>query len=136
MTPDASSDFNTRSPEVRRMCGDFVGFCVRFPHKTRDCFGDGMRLVIKDNADDVSEWVANYVVARINGYNPTADRPFVLGLPTGSSPLAAYKKASAASFFYVWFDPQLTSRLRLQLWRPPLLLPLVFCLVLPSLCAA
>ncbi len=51
-----------------------------------------MRLVIKDNADEVAEWVANYVVARIKGFNPTEERPFVLGLPTGSSPLAAYKK--------------------------------------------
>ena len=51
-----------------------------------------MRLVIKDNADEVAEWVANYVVARIKGYKPTEEKPFVLGLPTGSSPLAAYKK--------------------------------------------
>lgn len=54
------------------------------------------RLVIKDNADEVSEWVAQYVVARIKGFAPTADKPFVLGLPTGSSPLAAYKKVRAA----------------------------------------
>jgi hypothetical protein len=50
------------------------------------------RLVIKDNADEVAEWVAQYVVARIKGFAPTAERPFVLGLPTGSSPLSAYKK--------------------------------------------
>jgi len=64
-------------------------------------------LVIKDNADEVSEWVAQYVVARIKGFAPTADKPFVLGLPTGSSPLAAYKKlillhkAGEISFKYV-----------------------------------
>ncbi len=54
-----------------------------------------MRLVIKDTADDAAEWAANYVVARIKAYNPTEERPFVLGLPTGSSPLAAYKKVTA-----------------------------------------
>lgn len=28
---------------------------------------------------------------RINEFKPTADRPFVLGLPTGSSPIPTYK---------------------------------------------
>lgn len=28
---------------------------------------------------------------RINAFNPTPDRPFVLGLPTGSSPILIYK---------------------------------------------
>jgi len=40
----------------------------------------------------VAEYVANYVIDRINLFKPTAERPFVLGLPTGSSPLPTYKK--------------------------------------------
>jgi 6-phosphogluconolactonase/glucosamine-6-phosphate isomerase/deaminase len=28
---------------------------------------------------------------RINDFRPTADKPFVLGLPTGSSPIPTYK---------------------------------------------
>jgi len=51
-----------------------------------------MRIIIRDDSNEVAEYVANYVIERINAFNPTAERPFVLGLPTGSSPLATYKK--------------------------------------------
>lgn len=50
-----------------------------------------MRLIIQPNYDSLSQWAANYVVAKIKAANPTADKPFVLGLPTGSSPLGMYK---------------------------------------------
>ena len=40
-----------------------------------------MRLIIEPNPDGVSNWVASYVVKRINAFQPTADRPFVLGAP-------------------------------------------------------
>lgn len=50
-----------------------------------------MRLIIENNYDQVSEWAANYVAAQINKANPTADKPFVLGCPTGSSPLGMYR---------------------------------------------
>lgn len=51
-----------------------------------------MRLIIEPNYESVSEWAANYVAAQINAANPTADKPFVLGCPTGSSPLGMYRK--------------------------------------------
>lgn len=51
-----------------------------------------MRIVIKKNYDAVSEWVANYVKEKINNFQPTKEKPFVLGLPTGSSPVGTYKK--------------------------------------------
>jgi len=54
-----------------------------------------MRLIIRDNYDEVSEYVANYVAKRINTFKPTPQRPFVLGLPTGSSPIATYKRLVA-----------------------------------------
>lgn len=63
-----------------------------------------MRLIIKQDYQSISQWAADYVVARINAANPTAERPFVLGLPTGSSPLGMYKvlieanKAGKVSF--------------------------------------
>jgi hypothetical protein len=38
-----------------------------------------MRLVILDKPDEVALWVATYVKKRILAFNPTADRPFVLG---------------------------------------------------------
>ena len=36
--------------------------------------------------------MAAYVVKKINDFAPTAAKPYVLGLPTGSTPLACYKK--------------------------------------------
>lgn len=50
-----------------------------------------MRLIIQPDYDSLSQWAANYVVAKIRAAKPTADKPFVLGLPTGSSPLGMYK---------------------------------------------
>lgn len=50
-----------------------------------------MRLIIEKNYDQVSQWAANYVAARINEAKPTAEHPFVLGCPTGSSPLGMYR---------------------------------------------
>lgn len=51
-----------------------------------------MRLIIQPDYSGISEWAANYIVSKINDFSPTADRPFVLGLPTGSTPLGIYKK--------------------------------------------
>lgn len=51
-----------------------------------------MRLVIEPNYSDLSRWAGNYVASRINAANPTAEKPFVLGLPTGSSPLGMYRR--------------------------------------------
>ena len=50
-----------------------------------------MRLIIRDDAELASSYVANYIIDRIKHFNPTAAHPFVLGLPTGSSPLGVYK---------------------------------------------
>lgn len=50
-----------------------------------------MRLIIQPNYDSLSAWAANYVVSKINASKPGASNPFVLGLPTGSSPLGMYK---------------------------------------------
>ena len=62
-----------------------------------------MRLIIRPDYEAVSEWAANFVSRRINEYAAKAraagegalgraPRPFVLGLPTGSSPLGMYRK--------------------------------------------
>jgi glucosamine-6-phosphate deaminase len=51
-----------------------------------------MRLVILDNYDAVSRWAAAYIADRINQSRSRPDRPFVLGLPTGSSPLGTYRE--------------------------------------------
>ncbi len=51
-----------------------------------------MRLIIHDNYDQLSTWAAHYIVRKIKKFAPTPDRPFVLGLPTGSSPIGTYKE--------------------------------------------
>jgi glucosamine-6-phosphate deaminase len=51
-----------------------------------------MRLIIEDTQAATALWVASYIRKRINDFKPTADRPFVLGLPTGNTPLLTYKK--------------------------------------------
>ncbi|KAI8846753.1 hypothetical protein BC829DRAFT_370355 [Chytridium lagenaria] len=50
-----------------------------------------MRLIIRDTYEDVSEFTARYICERINEFSPTPTKPFVLGLPTGSSPLGVYR---------------------------------------------
>ncbi|WP_027449167.1 glucosamine-6-phosphate deaminase [Xylanibacter brevis] len=50
-----------------------------------------MRLIIEPNYDLMSQWAANHVIERINAANPTKEKPFVLGLPTGSSPIGMYR---------------------------------------------
>ena len=51
-----------------------------------------MRLIIQESYSQLSQWAAAYIVKRINEFAPTAEKPFVLGLPTGSTPLGTYKQ--------------------------------------------
>jgi len=51
-----------------------------------------MRFIIEADKVAVGKWVANYVMTRILEFAPTAERPFVLGLPTGSTPIPTYKE--------------------------------------------
>ena len=51
-----------------------------------------MRVIIEPNYEMVSKWAASYAAMRINEFGPTESKPFVLGLPTGSSPLGMYKE--------------------------------------------
>ena len=51
-----------------------------------------MRVIIEPNYEAVSAWAANYVAKKIKEFGPSSSKPFVLGLPTGSSPLGAYKE--------------------------------------------
>ena len=49
-----------------------------------------MRLIIQEDYEKVSQWAANYVAEKINNH-AEGDKPFVLGLPTGSTPLGMYR---------------------------------------------
>lgn len=66
-----------------------------------------MRLIIQDNHELTSKWVANYIARKIILSAPTYEKPFVLGLPTGSSPLGTYReliqlvKSGVVSFRHV-----------------------------------
>ncbi|MFR9166130.1 MAG: glucosamine-6-phosphate deaminase [Dysgonomonas sp.] len=63
-----------------------------------------MRVIIQPDYSLMSKWAANYIAAKINEAKPTASKPYVLGLPTGSTPLGVYKhlielnKKKAVSF--------------------------------------
>lgn len=54
-----------------------------------------MKVVIQENYDKMSQWAAEHIITAINEHNE--DRPFVLGLPTGSSPLGVYQKLVEAN---------------------------------------
>ncbi len=49
-------------------------------------------MIINQDYQDCSKWAANYVVYKINAFRPTVNKPFVLGLPTGSTPIGMYQE--------------------------------------------
>ncbi|MBQ6480855.1 MAG: glucosamine-6-phosphate deaminase [Anaerolineaceae bacterium] len=49
-----------------------------------------MRVVIQDNYEKMSRWAAKYIAKRISDHKE--NRPFVLGLPTGSSSIGVYRE--------------------------------------------
>lgn len=68
-----------------------------------------MRLVILDDYKLASEWAAKYICNRIIQFQPTADRYFTLGLPTGQpsishSSISLGSLAPAASHLWKSFS--------------------------------
>ncbi len=51
-----------------------------------------MRVIIQRNYENMSRWTAHYIATAIREHRQGTDRPFVLGLPTGSSPLGTYRE--------------------------------------------
>ena len=51
-----------------------------------------MRVIILKNREEMGKWSAYNIARKILKFNPTPDRPFVLGLPTGSTPVETYKE--------------------------------------------
>jgi len=51
-----------------------------------------MRILIHNDYDKMSKWVAHYTAQQINESEATPEEPFVLGLPTGSTPMGTYKE--------------------------------------------
>ena len=56
-----------------------------------------MRVIIEPDYEQLSRWAAEYVIKRINDFNPTPEHKFVLGLPPGSSPVGMYKNLVKAN---------------------------------------
>lgn len=54
-----------------------------------------MRLIIQPDYENLARWTANYIARKIELFKPSEYKPFVLGLPTGSSPLGVYKELIA-----------------------------------------
>lgn len=63
-----------------------------------------MRVIIENTPAEVARWAARYIVQQIEHKARCTSSPFVLGLPTGSTPLETYKelirlhKTGAVSF--------------------------------------
>ncbi len=55
-----------------------------------------MRLIIENSKLGVASWAATYIINQINAKQQSSSAPFVLGLPTGSTPLETYKELIAA----------------------------------------
>ena len=51
-----------------------------------------MRVIIKDTTLEVAQWAARHIVDQIKAKAEVTSAPFVLGLPTGSTPLETYKE--------------------------------------------
>jgi glucosamine-6-phosphate deaminase len=53
-----------------------------------------MRLLVHKDYESACKWIADYIIGRIASAS-SRERPFVLGLPTGSSPLGIYRELIA-----------------------------------------
>ena len=51
-----------------------------------------MRVIIKDKSSEVAQWAARLIVDEIKAKAAKSNAPFVLGLPTGSTPLETYNE--------------------------------------------
>ncbi|HYG78350.1 MAG TPA: glucosamine-6-phosphate deaminase [Planctomycetota bacterium] len=51
-----------------------------------------MRVIIQPTPERAGEWTAAYLCRRIRKYQAKHSTPFVLGLPTGSSPIPTYRR--------------------------------------------
>jgi glucosamine-6-phosphate deaminase len=74
-----------------------VRFCFVFIYLFYLSYGGNMRLIIHPDYDQASAWAAEYIAARINAHNSAGGNDFVLGLPTGSTPLGTYRCLIALS---------------------------------------
>ncbi|KAI6790922.1 hypothetical protein KC332_g18534, partial [Hortaea werneckii] len=77
---------------------DATSFLMRLQHHTGSSLhGTAFeRLIIRDDKHSAAKYLADYIISRIKAFAPTPAKPFVIGLPTGSSPEGIYKHLVAA----------------------------------------
>ena len=51
-----------------------------------------MRVIIKKDQSEAGRWTASYIIEKIRDSQRAGKEKFVLGLPTGSSPLPVYRE--------------------------------------------
>ena len=51
-----------------------------------------MRVIIQNDYENMSAWAARHIARTIKDFQKENTRPFVLGLPTGSSPIGTYNE--------------------------------------------
>lgn len=51
-----------------------------------------MRVIILKDKEEIAKWSAYKIVKKILKFKPTSEKPLVLGLPTGSTPLGTYRE--------------------------------------------
>ncbi len=51
-----------------------------------------MRLIIEQTQEQAAQWAADYIIKQIKAKAAQTSEPFVLGLPTGSTPIGTYKE--------------------------------------------
>ena len=51
-----------------------------------------MRVIVQPDYEQLSKWAAAHIAGRITAAKPSNKKPYVLGLPTGSSPIGTYKE--------------------------------------------
>lgn len=58
-----------------------------------------MKLIIQSDYEKMSEWAARHIIESIKAHENSSEkrRPYVLGLPTGSSPLGVYRRLVEAN---------------------------------------
>lgn len=49
-----------------------------------------MKVIIKDSYEEMCKWAAQHIADSINSHK--GNKPFILGLPTGSTPIGVYKE--------------------------------------------
>ena len=51
-----------------------------------------MRVIILKDKEEIAKWSAYQIAKKILKFKPTSEKPLVLGLPTGSTPLGTYRE--------------------------------------------